>query len=142
MVEHMNLTVRWLITIAIQSGISIVRQTAALSLLLLSACSDEPPAPAPPIPQVEVITVTTQTVPDEPEFIGQTEAFRPVEIRPQVTGIIKEVFFTEGRNVKKGNKLYLIDPIPFEAAYFSGKARVAQAQARLVQAEQEEARVK
>jgi membrane fusion protein (multidrug efflux system) len=91
---------------------------------------------------VEVVTVTAITVPDEPEFIGQTEAFRPVEIRSQVTGIIKEVFFTEGRNVKKDDRLYLIDPVPFKAIYFSGKARVAQAQARLLQAEQELARVK
>lgn len=58
-------------------------------------------APAPPPPTVEVVTVTTQTVTDEPTFIGQTEAFRPVEIRSQVTGIIKQVYFTEGRNVKK-----------------------------------------
>ena len=32
--------------------------------------------------------------------------------------------------------------MPFKAAYLSGKARVAQAQARLVQAEQDVARVK
>ncbi|MCA9500943.1 MAG: biotin/lipoyl-binding protein, partial [Nitrospira sp.] len=85
---------------------------------------------------VEVVTVTTQDLPDEPEFIGQTEAFRPVEIRSQVTGIIKKVFFTEGRNVKQGDRLYLIDPVPFKAAYLSAKARVTQAQARLVQARQ------
>ncbi|HKX54300.1 MAG TPA: efflux RND transporter periplasmic adaptor subunit [Nitrosospira sp.] len=138
----MNLMVNWLNTLAIQSGATVVRMRSGLFLILLAGCSEKAPAPPPPIPQVEVITVTTQTVPDEPEFIGQTQAFRPVEIRPQVTGIIKKVFFTEGRNVKTGDKLYLIDPVPFEAAYLSGKAKVAQAQARLIQAEQEEARVK
>jgi membrane fusion protein (multidrug efflux system) len=91
---------------------------------------------------VEVVTVTTQTVTDEPEFIGQTEAFRPVEIRSQVTGIIKQVFFTEGRNVKKGDRLYLIDPVPFKGDYLSAKAKVTQAQAKLVQANQDLARVK
>ena len=99
-------------------------------------------SPSPPPPTVEVVTVTTQTVPDEPEFIGQTEAFRPVEIRSQVNGIIKKVFFIEGRNVKKGDRLYLIDPVPFKAAYLSAKAKVTQAQARLVQAKQDLARVK
>lgn len=111
-------------------------------LVLFGGCSQkEPPAQTPP-PEVEVVTVTARTVPDEPEFIGQTQAFRPVEIRPQVTGIIKQLFFTEGRNVKKGDKLYLIDPVPFKAAYLNSNARVAQAQARLIQAQQEVARVK
>lgn len=141
----MNLTIQWLITPALREGAVIVRMNAGLLLtllILLAGCSEKAPAPPPPVPQVEVITVTTRTIPDEPEFIGQTEAFRPVEIRPQVTGIIREVFFTEGRNVKKNDQLYLIDPVPFKATYLSGKARVAQAQARLVQAEQDLARVR
>jgi membrane fusion protein (multidrug efflux system) len=134
----MNLSRPWFLS----SRVSVAALGAGLILISFSGCQKAPPAPPQTVPEVEVITVTTQTIPDEPEFIGRTQAFRPVEIRPQVTGIIKKVFFTEGRNVKTGDKLYLIDPVPFEAAYFSGKARVAQAQARLVQAEQEEARVK
>lgn len=99
------------------------------------------PSPPPP-PQVEVVTVTPQTVSDEPEFIGQTESSRPVEIRSQVTGIVKERFFREGRAVKKGDKLYQIDPVPFQAAVLSARAKVSQAEARLVQARQNLARVK
>ncbi|HKO31687.1 MAG TPA: efflux RND transporter periplasmic adaptor subunit [Nitrospiraceae bacterium] len=97
--------------------------------------------PARPIPEVPVVTVSSQTMPDEPEFIGQTEASRPVEIRSQVTGILKERFFTEGRDVKQGDRLYQIDPIPFKAAKSSANAKVAQAEARLVQAKQNLARV-
>lgn len=97
---------------------------------------------APPIPRVEVVIVTPQTVPDEPEFIGQAEASRPVEIRSQVTGILKDVLFAEGGSVKKGDRLYQIDPVPFKAAVASAKAKIAQAEARLVQAKQDLARVK
>jgi membrane fusion protein (multidrug efflux system) len=99
-------------------------------------------APAPPVPQVEVVTVSTQTVPDEPEFIGQAEASRPVEIRPQVTGLIKAVLYQEGRDVKKGARLYQIDPVPFQASAAGAKAKIAQAQAKVVQAKQDLARVK
>ena len=59
---------------------------AALLVLATTAwlpgCKQEAgSAPAQQISQVEVITVTTQTIPDEPEFIGRAEASRLVEIR-------------------------------------------------------------
>jgi membrane fusion protein, multidrug efflux system len=92
--------------------------------------------------EVGVVTTETRSVPDEPEFIGQTEASRIVEIRPQVTGIIKDRYFQEGRNIKKGDRLYRIDLVPFAAAVVSAAARVAQAEARLVQADQDLDRVK
>src|SRR5205807_5597174 len=55
---------------------------------------------------------------------------------------IKNFFFREGRDVKQGDRLYLIDPVPFQAAVVSAKANVAQAEARLVQAKQNLDRVK
>jgi membrane fusion protein (multidrug efflux system) len=108
-----------------------------------SGCKEQADsAPAQQLPQVEVVTVATQTVPDEPEFIGQAEASRPVEIRSQVTGILKAVMYSEGREVKKGDRLYQIDPVPFQAAVASAKAKIAQAEAKVVQAKQDLARVK
>jgi membrane fusion protein (multidrug efflux system) len=125
------------------------RKHVSITLLLscvlatLSGCKqDAGSAPAPPVAQVEVITVTTQTIPDEPEFIGQAEASRPVEIRSQVTGLLKAVLYPEGRDVKKGDRLYQIDPVPFQAAAASAKAKIAQAEAKLVQAKQDLERVK
>jgi membrane fusion protein (multidrug efflux system) len=114
-----------------------------LGLTGLPGCKKEAASsPAPPIPEVPVLTVSPGTMPDEPEFIGQTEASRPVEIRSQVTGILRERFFAEGRDIKQGDRLYQIDPIPFKAAMSSANARVAQAEARLVQAKQNLSRVK
>ncbi len=112
-------------------------------LFTVSGCKPEGGSgPVPPAPQVEFITVTMTTVPDEPEFIGQTEASRPVEIRPQVTGLIKAVLFTEGREIKKGERLYQIDAVPFQAEVAIAKAKIAQAKAKVVQAKQNLARVK
>ncbi len=128
----------------------IGRMTRAAAILFVSAamaglvgCKQEAAStPARPLPEVEVLTVTAQTVPDEPELIGQAESSRPVEIRSQVTGIIKERYFTEGRDIKRGDRLYQIDPVPFQAAVASAKGKVAQAAARVVQARQNLARVK
>jgi membrane fusion protein (multidrug efflux system) len=109
----------------------------------LPGCKQEAGSmPAQQIQQVEVITVATQTIPDEPEFIGQAEASRPVEIRSQVTGLLKAVLYPEGRDVKKGDSLYQIDPVPFQAAVARAKAKIAEAEARVVQAKQDLARVK
>jgi membrane fusion protein (multidrug efflux system) len=121
----------------------VVVTLLALGMTGMLGCKQEAAStPARPVPEVPVVTVSTQTIPDEPEFIGQTESSRPVEIRSQVTGILKERFFAEGRDVKKGDRLYQIDPIPFKAAMSSASAKVAQAEARLVQAKQDLARVK
>jgi membrane fusion protein (multidrug efflux system) len=122
------------------AGGAVLAFTVVIGLI---GCKEEAKSiPAPQLPMVEVMTVSTQTVADEPEFIGQTEASRIVEIRSQVTGIIKQRFFAEGRDVKKGDRLYQIDPVPFRAAHLSAQARVTQAEARLVQAKQNYDRVK
>ena len=125
------------------SATKLVLASLLLPLSGLPACQQEGgPAPAPPPPEVKVVTIVAKTIPDEVEFIGQTASFRPVEIRSQVTGMIKKVFFAEARDVEKGEKLYLIDPVPFQASVASAKGRVGQALARLAQARAELARVK
>jgi membrane fusion protein (multidrug efflux system) len=126
-----------------RSSVLLSILVACLALALLPACKQQAgSSPPPPIPEVGIIVATAQDVPDEPEFIGQAESSRPVEIRSQVTGILKAWFFQEGRDVKKGDRLYQIDPVPFHAAMLSAKAKVAQSEARLVQAKQNLARVK
>src|SRR2546422_7268049 len=52
---------------------------------LLGCKQDAGSAPVRPLPEVGVMAVAAQTIPDDPEFIGQAEASRIVEIRSQVT---------------------------------------------------------
>ncbi|MGZ9190365.1 MAG: efflux RND transporter periplasmic adaptor subunit, partial [Nitrospira sp.] len=126
-----------------QSAQSVAVCFAFVGLGLSAACKQEAVViPPQEVSQVEVVTVEARTVPDEPEFIGRAEASRPVEIRSQVTGLLKAVLFPEGRDVKKGDRLYQIDPVPFKGAAASAKAKIAQAEARVVQAKQNFARVK
>ena len=54
--------------------------------------------------------------------VGQVVPEHAVQIRPQVPGMLKAVYFTEGQTVTAGQKLFLIDPGPFEAALASAKA--------------------
>ena len=71
------------------------------SLYLLGCKGEVQSSPAPPVPEIGVMTVTPTSVPDEPEFIGQAEASRIVEIRSQVTGIIQERYFQEGERSRR-----------------------------------------
>lgn len=52
-----------------------------------------------------------------------------VEIRPQVSGFITKVCVDEGSMVRKGQILFIIDPVQYEAAVRSAKAAVATAKA-------------
>ncbi|BAL23999.1 efflux RND transporter periplasmic adaptor subunit [Azoarcus sp. KH32C] len=107
------------------------------SALLLAACSgDKPPsnaqgAPAPTAPAVTVVTVQTEAVPMMAELPGRTSPWLIAEVRPQVTGIVKQRNFVEGSEVKAGQVLYQIDPATYQAAYDSAKATLARAEANL-----------
>ncbi|HEY3644038.1 MAG TPA: efflux RND transporter periplasmic adaptor subunit [Gammaproteobacteria bacterium] len=77
--------------------------------------------------QVDNLTVSMGTAKVQPmpvtlTAVGQVVPEHMVQIRPQVAGMLKAVYFTEGQTVAVGQKLFLIDPGPFEAALASAKA--------------------
>nr|WP_234998116.1 efflux RND transporter periplasmic adaptor subunit [Parabacteroides sp. Marseille-P3160] len=58
-----------------------------------------------------------------------------VEIRPQVSGLITEVRVTEGEIVKKGQTLFVIDQVAYQAALETAKASVSVAQSNVATAQ-------
>ncbi len=60
---------------------------------------------------------------------GRTAPYRAAEVRPQVGGLLRERFFSEGEAVKAGQPLFQIDPAPFEAAVRRAEAALARIQA-------------
>ena len=114
--------------------------TAALSL---SGCGDKAAAQTAanqPPPQVDVAQVVARRVTEFDEFTGRFEAVERVEIRPRVSGYIASVNFAEGREVKKGDVLFVIDPRPYEADYKHAKAQLDQARSQSVLAKSERER--
>ena len=63
------------------------------------------------------------------DLSGRTSAYESSDVRPQVNGLIRRRFFTEGALVTKGQKLYEIDPRPYVAALNQAKANLTSAQA-------------
>ena len=52
----------------------------------------------------------------DPPPVGHVMPYSTVTIRPQIGGILSEVHFQEGQEVKKGDLLFTIDPRPAQAA--------------------------
>jgi membrane fusion protein (multidrug efflux system) len=80
---------------------------------------------------VGVVTVQPSAVPVVTELPGRTNAFLVAQVRARVDGIVLRREFTEGTEVKAGQRLYKIDPAPYQAQLNSAKATLAKAQANL-----------
>lgn len=94
----------------------------------------------PPMP-VGVKTLKSTNVPISTEAVAQTEGAKEVEIRPRVGGILLKKLFEEGAEIKAGQAMFLIDPVPFQIALSNAKAQLAQQKAKLEQAEREAKRL-
>ena len=114
--------------------------------LLAAGCGDKsaagaPPGGAPPPPQVTVVTVAPRTVAVPYEFNGRLEGSREVEVHARVSGILLRRSYEEGRPVRQGQTLFVIDPAPYRAEVQAADADVAEEKARLSRAEREVARL-
>ncbi|RAS37883.1 efflux RND transporter periplasmic adaptor subunit [Paraburkholderia bryophila] len=106
--------------------------SAATAAVLLAACGPKQSAPPQQTPEVGVITVQPTSVPVVTELPGRTSAFLVAQVRARVDGIVLRREFTEGGEVKAGQRLYKIDPAPYIATLNNAKATLAKAQANLV----------
>lgn len=114
-----------------------------LAAALLAGCG-KPPAPAAaaaPPTAVKVVSSRAETVPVVDEYVGRVAAFRSVEIRARVEGILEKRHFVEGSEVRRGDLLYTIDATPFEIALADAQADLARSQANLASARSREARL-
>jgi membrane fusion protein (multidrug efflux system) len=105
----------------------------ASSAAMLQACEPAKPAETttPPAP-VSVVTVHRSTVPITIDLPGRTSPYLVAQVRARVDGIVQKREFTEGGDVKAGQRLYQIDPAPYVAALDSANAALQKAQANLV----------
>jgi multidrug efflux system membrane fusion protein len=87
-----------------------------------------------PVLAVDADKVRIQSLPVSLEASGEVVAEHVVQVRPQVTGMLKDVFINEGQRVVVGQRLFLIEPAPFEAAVASAKAAWESADGKLQRA--------
>jgi len=103
---------------------------------------DASEAPAMPAMPVTVLNVQPTTVPISAEAVAQTQGAKEVEVRPRVGGILLKKLFEEGVEIKAGQPMFQIDPVPFELAASQARAQLANKKARLTQTQREAERLK
>jgi RND family efflux transporter MFP subunit len=109
----------------------------------LAGCARVPSgAPeAAPTP-VTVSHPVERDVTDYADFTGRVAAVDSVELRARVWGYLDKVKFKEGALVQKGDVLFEIDPLTYQAALNQAEGNLASRQARLVRLDADFARAR
>jgi membrane fusion protein, multidrug efflux system len=79
--------------------------------------------------EVGYTVVQPTSVPIVTQLAGRTNSYQTSEVRPQVNGLIRRRYFTEGSLVHKGELLYQIDPSLYRASVDQAVANLASARA-------------
>ena len=73
-------------------------------------------------------------IPIQIEALGTVTPAATVTVRPQVSGTITQLLYTEGQRVARGQTLALIDPRSFQAAVLQAQGALTRDQAQLANA--------
>lgn len=100
------------------------------AFLFVAACSSEQP-PAPPTPKVGVVGLREEQVLLTTELPGRITARETSEVRPQISGVIRQRLFAEGSMVRAGQVLYEVEDAPYRAALGTAQGNLGRAQASI-----------
>lgn len=89
---------------------------------------------------VDVVQVMPQNVPLTFEFAARAQGSKETEVRARVGGILLKRNYVEGAEVSEGQVLFEIDPDTYRVALNQAKAKLAQTEAELKNAETQLAR--
>ncbi len=86
-------------------------------------------------PEIAVMTVQPSNANYQNSYPTTLRGKTDIAIRPQVTGFITKVHVDEGQKVRKGQTLFTIDPVQFQAAVEQAEANVNSAKTAVSTAE-------
>jgi membrane fusion protein (multidrug efflux system) len=128
-----------LLTVGVRMMFRSTLLVCVFMAIVLTGCEQKVQGPPPAIP-VSVITLEQRDVPVYSEWVGQTRGGEEVEIRSRVEGYIDRVVYQQGTYVRRGQVLYVIDPLQYAANVNVASGQLAEAEANLARAEQDVAR--
>ena len=104
-----------------------------MSVFLLASCQEKKQERPAAVYQTMKVELSSQDL--ESEYSATMTGKEIVEIRPQVQGLITRICIQEGQKVRRGQTLFQIDPVPYQAALDNAVASVEAAKAKLASAE-------
>ena len=96
--------------------------------MMLNSCGSNEGQQAMEAPSLQVMTVTESDNATETSLPATIKGKTDIDIRPQVSGFITRVHVDEGQQVSKGQVLFTLDQVQFQAAVDQAQAAVAAAQ--------------
>lgn len=101
------------------------------AMLLFAGCEDKKQVAKVPAPLVSGYTVIQKDVPLDIEAPAKITGSREIQVRAQVSGILKSRTYQEGQYVVEGEKLFEIDPEPYKATLTKAQGSLAQAESEV-----------
>lgn len=114
----------------------------AFALLFLISCGGDDEVKVMPPQEISVVKVIEKDVPIYNNYVAQIYGAKDIPIRARVEGFLEGISFDEGKSVKEGQLLYVVDSQPFVAEVNAQKSKVAEAQTGLVKAKADLDRIK
>ena len=111
----------------------------SVSLIAVSCGSRQPVSQpsAPPAVAITVDTVEQSAAIYHDEYPGTVTALNQTDIRAQVSGYITDIYFRDGDQVQKGQKLYTIDAQIYNANYQQAQANLQVQETNLLKAQKD-----
>lgn len=114
---------------------------AIVGPFVLISCGGEPNAqqqnPAAAAVPVNTYTVSEENVTGTDTYPGTVVPLKEVELRPQVSGYITNIYVNDGQRVTKGQRLYEVDRSKYQAAYQQAQANLQSAKANLARVQKD-----
>jgi multidrug efflux system membrane fusion protein len=109
---------------------------AGILLLFLSGCASKKEIRSPPSYPVQLTQVEQKKVPIYIDALGHVDPIISIQLKSRIEGELTGVYFQQGREVKKDDLLFTIDPKPYEAILKQAQANLDESRANLILAEE------
>jgi len=112
-----------------------IMSIAIIVLSVMTSCGGGQQQQQAPAPEIATITVGTSDAELNRAYPATIKGKADIDIRPQVTGFITKVHVDEGQKVKKGQLLFTLDQVQFNAAVDQALAAVKVAETAVATAQ-------